>query len=156
MQNWWYWVIALTLLYVFFAVELAMNGGEMSLKNQVKSFWEEFLWASPAGRKYRGDYVREMIATITEYNPRVRGFLQGYSYEEIAEKNLYEQVGTEMLPGPINFYLRIFIALLWPLAVAIWALLWILAAVLWALFGEKRLEAWNVRFYNWWERRKNT
>jgi len=67
-------------------------------------FWERLLWNVPGGGKRRADRIRTMIG---EYGSGCIG--QGdllWSYAEIREKNLYEEVGWVVLGGPIGRLLR--------------------------------------------------
>lgn len=74
--------------------------GRAALAEIFFSFWEKLLWNVPGAGKRRADCIRTMIG---EYESGCIGHGDLiWSYAEIREKNLYEEVGWVVLGGPIG------------------------------------------------------
>lgn len=84
------------LWFVYYGLESYMNGGYSIWR----CFKEEVSWFLPGGRKLKGDYIRKMV---DGWNGD--GWIGEFSYKEIREDNLYEKVGSKVLPGRIHFLL---------------------------------------------------
>ena len=118
-----YFACAFVFWYIAYGIEMYLNGGKVGRGRfwVFSCFWEELLWFLPGGLARRVDHIREMVRPQVG----VSGYLHGYSYEQIREKNLYEVVAKKALGNGcyfwgVNVVLMFF---LWPLTLAGIALL---------------------------------
>jgi len=146
--TWWYWAIAVTGFTIHWWIEHMMNDGGGSMRDILTGFYEDLLWAIPGSRKRRGEYIRQILC---DYGENSMGSMEGYSHEEIRMNNLYEEVGTKMLPGPLAFWGRLVGWIFWPIAgillLSVIACSWIIHGILVFSFGSHRtLELYDKVF----------
>ena len=110
-----YFGIGFAVWYIVYGLEAYMNGGSLGRGRWwlFKCFWEEVQWFLPGGLAKRANHIRALVKP----NSNDRGYLGGYSYEEIREYDLYEQVAKKSLGNGfyfwgVNVVLSFF---LWPL-----------------------------------------
>jgi hypothetical protein len=137
MGHWWYWAVALCGYALLWTFEYKMNGGDNDL---LRGWVEDFLFAIPGGRRRRGAYIKKSIDSSMRNMPEGGGGYMGdYSYQEIRDGNRYDEVGAQVLPGPLYFWGRVAFFLFWALAVPLLALillfLWVLHGILLLIFG---------------------
>lgn len=142
---WWYWAVVVTGFTIHWWIEHMMNDGGGGFRELLDGFTEDFLWAIPGSRKRRGEYIRQVL---NNYGENSVGSMEGYSHEEIRRDNLFEEVGTKMLPGPLMFWSRFFGWVCWPIAgtllLSAIAGSWIIHGILIVSFGSRR----TVEFYD--------
>ena len=136
---WWYWTVALVGFALNWRINYAINGGEGGFSELGEAFWEDFLRAIPGSKRRRGAYIRELVDLGGD------GFIGDYSYQEIRERGCYEEVGKQVLPGPLSFWGHVFGWMFWPVPATLLALVvvlsWVAHFVLIFLFGKERTEA---------------
>lgn len=146
LEELWYWAVALLGFILQWRIEYALNGGGGDF---LASFQEDFLWAIPGSKRRRGEYIRQRLL---DYGENSLGGMGGYSHEEIRKNNLYEEVGTKMLPGPLWFWSRVFGWMLWPTASIILLLLiifsWGIHGILLIFVGRARTEALYEKIFS--------
>jgi hypothetical protein len=86
---------------VLYGLECFLNGG--SGRSLFAMAWNDFCFAMPGGRRRKGNYIRKIIDRSTYNGELADGAMlsekKSWSYQEIRDGNLYEEVGVAMLPG---------------------------------------------------------
>ncbi len=108
---WVLWLIpGFGLWYLSYGLECFMDGATLSRDQFLapfQCFWEEVLWVLPGGRKRKGDYIRRQVSRFEG-----EGYMGSWTYSDIRRFNLYEEVGSAMLPGWIHFvFMHVFLPL---------------------------------------------
>lgn len=134
-----YILVGFGIWYLLYGLTYRMNGGRHSV---FYGFWEELLWHLPGGLAKRTDYIRKMVGRGTE-DRSISGYLGKYSYEEIREQNLYEEVAKTTLGTSLTFWSEIVFYVLWPIWIALWVASGIVVYAMeaWRIFG--RSFQWN-------------
>lgn len=144
-----YWPITMTayilvsfgIWYLLYGLTYRMNGGRHSV---FYGFWEELQWHLPGGLALRTDYIRKMVEPRDDAPGRTfEGYIGKYSYTEIREQNLYEEVAKTTLGTSLTFWSEIVFYVFWPIWIALWMASGIvsLAMEAWRIFG--RSFQWN-------------
>jgi hypothetical protein len=90
-----YIAIGLVLSIVVYAFEGALNGGQIGRGRWwlFQLIWQDVRWFSLGGLKRRTEYIRGKVGPDSSH----QGFIDGYSYEEIRNQNLYQEVAKKTL-----------------------------------------------------------
>ena len=152
MSEGWYWLIGIGGYFMYWRINYAINGGGGGLRQICEDYIADVKFAIPGGKRRRGEFIRKYI---DELGPNTLGSMGGNSYEEIRTQDLYEEVGSKMLPGPLYFWGCVLFWLIWPISLP---LLVIFLAVSWALhgifvffLGEKRVQDFYDRVFDFTE-----
>lgn len=90
-------IIGLILWFLYYSLELGLNGVSDTYLNCLRQEW---LWATSS--KARADFIRDHIegcelGTMCSFSGK------SWRYSEIRDNNLYSEVGKAMLPGLPHF-----------------------------------------------------
>lgn len=89
--------------WLLYGLECYMNGST----DINRCLREEISWVLPGGRKRKADYIRALVGRSDH------GWIGEFSYESIRRDNLYEVVGSLVLPGFWHFcFMHILIPLI--------------------------------------------
>ncbi len=156
LHNYWYWIVAFVLWYIYLGVECLINGARPGWLMPFYYFGKDFTWSIPGGLQRRVKYLKEnLIPKPSNINGKRNGSISGtirWDYDWVADNNLYEDCVRDTLPGPFHFWFySILCPILWPIALTVLAILFVVSIPL-NLF-ESALEPIFDKYLDWREKR---
>lgn len=101
-----YLALAFPMWYLLYGTQMHLNGGPLGRSRfwVFECLWEDILFFTPGGLKRRAENVRIRVSRGSGYMPGPGR--RTYSYEEIRDQNLYEEVATHLFGTPAQFWVE--------------------------------------------------
>jgi hypothetical protein len=96
---------------LYYGIECCCNGGTM-----LRCLKEEISWFLPGGTRRKGRYIKENVISGLASGV-IMGWRKSWRYEAVAEYDLYEECGKDVLPGRLHFLIVHVVLPLAPLTV---------------------------------------
>lgn len=102
-MGWITFCVALGIVFWYVSYRLTLNLNAFCPPPTLVALKEDLLWILPGAGKRRASYIKELVKEGDGYMISSKG---SWSYQEIRDNNLYEEVGWAMLPGYFSFFLN--------------------------------------------------